>query len=68
MTKLTSFKTDKVIFFTPDSKYPEAIEALNMLEDQFRDEQMQKLNLSVDEGGSAKTAAEDILREKGLIK
>ena len=50
------------------TKYPEAVEALNMLEDQFTDAEMQELNLAVDEGGYVKTVVEDVLREKGLIK
>jgi len=75
---LVSLKDDKQ-FFPPYyctplvnedfmSKYPEAVEALNMLEDQFTDEEMQELNLAADEGASVKTVAEDVLREKGLIK
>lgn len=50
------------------TNYPEAVEALNMLEDQFTDEEMQALNLAVDEGADPKQVAEDVLSEKGLIQ
>lgn len=48
--------------------YPEAVEALNMLDGHFTDIEMQELNLSVDEGANARTVAEEALRGKGLIK
>ncbi|WP_105616176.1 ABC transporter substrate-binding protein [Vallitalea okinawensis] len=50
------------------ANYPEAVDALNMLDNQFTDEEMQALNLLVDEGADPKQVAEDILREKGLIQ
>lgn len=48
--------------------FPEAVDALNMLENQFTDEEMQVLNLAVDEGEKPRDVAEKILKEKGLIK
>lgn len=46
---------------------PVVVDALNMLNDKFTDEDMQKYNLAVDEGGDPKEVAAQALKDKGLI-
>ena len=46
---------------------PVVVDALNMLNDKFTDEDMQKYNLAVDEGGDPKEIAAQALKNKGLI-
>lgn len=47
--------------------YPEAVDALNTLENQLTEDEMQQINLRVDEGEDARDVAEEILKSKGLI-
>lgn len=50
-------------------KYPEAVEALRLLEGQISEEEMQQMNYLVDEKGMPeRKVAEDFLREKGIIE
>lgn len=46
---------------------PEVIEALNALENQFSDADMQEYNLMVDEGSDPEDVAQQMLTDKGLI-
>ena len=46
---------------------PEVVDALNLLNDVFTDEDMQKYNLMVDEGGDPEEVAIQALTDKGLI-
>lgn len=46
---------------------PAVVDALNMLNNAFTDEDMQKYNLAVDEGGDPREVAAQALRDKGLI-
>lgn len=49
-------------------EYPEASDAVSMLDGQISDEEMQQMNYLVDEEGQPEQkVAEDFLREKGLI-
>lgn len=47
-------------------EHPAVIDALEMLHNQFTDEDMQRYNLAVDEGGDPKEVAAQALRDKGL--
>ena len=46
---------------------PAVVEALRLLKEKFTDEDMQKYNLMVDEGGDARDVATQALKDKGLI-
>jgi len=46
---------------------PAVTDALRLLHNKFTDEDMQKYNLAVDEGGDPKKVAIEALRDKGLI-
>lgn len=46
---------------------PAVADALKLLHNKFSDEDMQKYNLAVDEGGDPKKVAIEALRDKGLI-
>lgn len=46
---------------------PDVVDALNELENQFSDEDMQKYNLMVDEGSDPHEVATQMLTDKGLI-
>ncbi len=48
-------------------KNPEVVKALNALGNVFSNEDMQKYNLMVDEGGSVESVATLMLKDKGLI-
>ncbi|MEA3423316.1 MAG: glycine betaine ABC transporter substrate-binding protein [Bacillota bacterium] len=49
--------------------YPDAVEALRMLEGQISEDEMQEMNYLIDEEGlSERKVAEDFLRNKGLIE
>lgn len=48
-------------------KNPEVVKALNALGNVFSNEDMQKYNLMVDEGGSVESVATLMLQDKGLI-
>jgi osmoprotectant transport system substrate-binding protein len=46
---------------------PAVVDALTLLHNQYYDEDMQKYNLAVDEGGDPKEVATQALKDKGLI-
>ena len=46
---------------------PAVVEAMRLLKEKFTDEDMQKYNLMVDEGGDARDVATQALKDKGLI-
>ncbi len=46
---------------------PAVVEALRLLKEKFTDEDMQKYNLMVDEGGDSRDVAKQALKDKGLI-
>lgn len=46
---------------------PAVVDALTLLYNQYSDEDMQKYNLAVDEGGDPKEVATQALKDKGLI-
>lgn len=48
-------------------KHPELVELLNKLGDQFTEEELQQINLSIDEGANAREVAVKVLKDKGLI-
>lgn len=49
--------------------YPDAVEALRMLEGQISEDEMQEMNYLIDEEGlPERKVAEDFLRNKGLIE
>jgi len=51
------------------NKYPEAVDALRLLEGQISEDEMQQMNYLVDEEGQPeRKVAEDFLRSKGLIE
>ncbi len=47
---------------------PAIVDALMLIKNQFTDEDAQKYNLMVDEGGDPREVAEQALRDKGLIE
>jgi glycine betaine/choline ABC-type transport system substrate-binding protein len=52
----------------PGEVHPAVVEALLLIEGKYTDEDAQKYNLMVDEGGDPREVAEQALRDKGLIE